>query len=75
MDSAFGSITVRAANDTVQAKYDKADLGTLDLVDGDMYRTRPGGAANAALFFIADESGAVNSVRAFGQTFVRIRRP
>ena len=38
MDSAFGSITVRAANDTVQAKYDKADLGTLEALLGALAR-------------------------------------
>jgi hypothetical protein len=76
LDSAYGTVTVNLANDTLSARWEKLELGALDPAGPDLFRSRPtpAGGRGTPVAFIADESGSVTSVRAFGVTFMRVRR-
>lgn len=74
-DSAFGTIDVALANGTLRARYEKADLGALEHVQYDTFRSHPAsGERGATLTFVPDGAGAVGSVRAYGVTFQRARK-
>lgn len=73
-DSAFGAIEVTLANGALRARYEKADLGTLEHTQYDTFRSRPSaGERGATLTFVPDGAGAVSGVRTYGVTFQKAR--
>jgi len=73
VDSTYGNIEVTVTNAVLHARFGKADLGDLDHVDYDTFRTR-GTAARQDSFtlsFAPDGSGNVGLVRTLGVTFMR----
>jgi CubicO group peptidase (beta-lactamase class C family) len=74
-DSAFGTIEVTLAEGALRARFDKADLGTLDHWQYDVFRSRPtAGEGAVTLTFVPDGTGAVASVRTVGVTFQKARK-
>lgn len=74
-DSAFGAIEVTLANGALRGRYEKADLGTLEHVQYDTFRSRPSsGERGATLTFVPDGSGAISGVRTYGVTFQKARK-
>lgn len=74
-DSAFGTMAVTADGKTLHAHWDKADLGSLEHTQYETFRTRPKRPEDGpvTLTFVPDGAGGVSSVRAYGQTFNRMR--
>jgi hypothetical protein len=77
VDSAYGSITISAENGTLQARYDKLEMGALEHWSFDTFRARPRRLLDdpPTLAFQPDGAGSVESVRVFGNVFVRKTRP
>jgi CubicO group peptidase (beta-lactamase class C family)/dienelactone hydrolase len=72
VDSTYGTIEVTATSGVLHARFAKADLGDLDHVDYDSFRTRETATQGAvALTFVPDGRGNVGSVRTLGATFMR----
>jgi CubicO group peptidase (beta-lactamase class C family)/dienelactone hydrolase len=73
VDSTYGNIEVTVTNAVLHARFGKADLGDLDHVDYDTFRTRetPAQQESFTLSFVPDGGGNVRSVRALGVTFMR----
>ena len=73
VDSTYGNIEVTVTNAVLHARFGKADLGNLDHVDYDTFRTRetPARQESVSLAFMPDGRGNVASVRMFGVTFMR----
>ena len=75
VDSAYGTITVKAAGDTLRASWDKIDFGVIDFLQGDTFRSRATPQIGPQPFaFQVNEQGAVSGVRALGNLFERARR-
>ncbi len=76
-DSVYGTITVTESNGTLSARYDKLDLGALDHVTNETFRsrTKTRGEEPVPLTFALDGNGGVSAVRAFGNSFARRRAP
>lgn len=74
-DSAFGTIAVIMDGASLRARWDKADLGPLDHAQYETFRSRPKKPEDSplTLTFVPDGAGGVGSIRAYGQTFSRIR--
>jgi CubicO group peptidase (beta-lactamase class C family) len=71
-DSTYGAFEVTNTNAVLHARFEKADLGDLDHVDYDTFRTRQTSARSlTSIVFIPDGRGNIGSVRAFGVTFTR----
>lgn len=73
VDSTYASIVVASTNGVLHARFGKADLGDLDHVDYDTFRTRETATRQNSftLSFAPDGNGNVRSVRTLGVTFVR----
>ncbi len=76
VDSTYGTVTVKVANDSISARFERLDIGALELVDGDIYRKRQRSPSDAriVLSFVPNETGAITAVRLGGATFTRVRR-
>ena len=74
-DSAYGAIEVTLAGGALHARFEKADVGTLQHVDNDLFRGQPakGDETPITLTFVPDGTGGVSGVRTFGVTFARKR--
>jgi CubicO group peptidase (beta-lactamase class C family) len=74
VDSAYGAIDVRFANGALSAKFRDRDLGALDPVRSDTFRSQGGRDRDAlSVSFVTDGAGSVIAARAFGVTFDRVR--
>ena len=75
VDSAYGNIVITASNGSLSARYDKLDVGVLDHLDYEVFRSRPKTPLSnpASLVFQLDGNGGVTAVRVFGNIFVRSR--
>jgi CubicO group peptidase (beta-lactamase class C family) len=74
-DSAYGDINVTLADGVLRARFEKADLGPLEHWQYDTFRSKPAsGESGTQLTFVPDGSGAIASVRAYGTSFVRVRK-
>ena len=72
VDSTYGTIEVTATGGVLHARFAKADLGDLDHVDYDSFRTRATATQGPiGLAFVQDGRGNVGSVRTLGASFVR----
>lgn len=74
-DSAYGAIEVRVVDGALRARYEKADLGTLDHWEHDSFRSRPDrpGDDPTTLAFVPDGAGRIADVRMYGATFSRVK--
>jgi CubicO group peptidase (beta-lactamase class C family) len=75
-DSAYGAVQVTLADGALHARFEKADLGTLEHWEYDVFHSQPADRSESprTLTFVPDGSGSVSGVRLFGVTFVRARR-
>ena len=72
VDSTYGTIAVTLTNAVLHARLAKADLGDLDHVDYDTFRSRETATEGAVtLAFVPDGRGNITSVRMLGVTFTR----
>ena len=72
VDSTYGTIAVTSTNAVLHARFAKADLGDLDHVDYDTFRTRQTATQDVfSLTFAPDGRGTITSVRTLGVTFAR----
>lgn len=74
VDSTYGTIAVTSANGALHARFEKVDLGDLEHVDYDTFRTRSSPAQRSVfpLSFASDGRGKVGSVRTLGVTFTKV---
>jgi CubicO group peptidase (beta-lactamase class C family) len=74
-DSAYGNIDVTVADGALRARFEKADLGSLEHWQYESFRSRPKLGDDAlTLTFVPDGVGGVSGVRTYGITFARVRR-
>jgi len=73
VDSTYGTVEVTSTNAVLHARFGKADLGDLDHVDYDTFRTRetPAQQESFTLSFVPDGRGNIGSARTLGVTFMR----
>ena len=76
VDSTYGRVEVTSTNAALHARFEKVDLGDLDHVDYDTFRTRKTATRQDpfTLSFLPDGRGNVGSVRTLGTTFLRAAR-
>jgi CubicO group peptidase (beta-lactamase class C family) len=72
VDSTYGNIEVTSTNAVLHVRFANADLGDLEHVDYDTFRTRETATrGRVTLTFVPDGRGNIGSVRTFGATFMR----
>jgi CubicO group peptidase (beta-lactamase class C family) len=74
-DSAYGSIVVAAEGTGLHARYERADLGTLEQWEYDSFRAPPkrAGEGPTMLTFVTNGAGVVTAVQLYGNSFPRAR--
>ena len=72
VDSAYGVVDVKFAGGALSARFRGKDVGSLEPVRSDTFRTRDA-AEPMSLSFVTDGAGGIIAVRAYGITFERVR--
>jgi hypothetical protein len=72
VDSAYGVVDVTLAGGALSARFRGKDLGPLEHLRADTFRSRAGNES-MSLSFVTDGAGNVIAVRSFGITFDRVR--
>lgn len=74
-DSTYGSIVVTMQDGTLYGRYEKLDMGPLEQWEYDTFRSAPTDPGESAtqISFLTNGGGVVTGVRAFGNTFMRVR--
>jgi CubicO group peptidase (beta-lactamase class C family) len=73
VDSAYGVVDVRFGGGSLSARFRDKDVGALDHVRSDTFRTHDAGADALSFSFVTDGTGNVLAVRMLGVTFDRVR--
>jgi CubicO group peptidase (beta-lactamase class C family) len=72
VDSAYGNVDVTFAGGALSARFRGKDVGPLEPVRSDTFRSR-NPAEPMSLSFVTDGAGGITAVRAYGITFERVR--
>jgi CubicO group peptidase (beta-lactamase class C family) len=76
VDSAYGSFEITSVSGTLHARFRGADVGNLESVQGETFRTKPASPDDdqLAVTFVIGASGSVTGIRSFGATFDLVRK-
>ena len=76
VDSTYGSFDITLSGGTLRARFRNLDVGELEPVQGEVFRSKPTPSEEAPLSmtFVIGAAGAVTGLKAYGITFDLVRK-